>query len=309
MKKISFVTPCYNEEENVEAVYNKVKSIMNDYLGYEYEHIFIDNDSTDRTISILKKLALLDKNLKIIINIRNFGHIRSPYYGILQASGDAIISLVSDLQDPPELIVDFLNHWENGYKIVVGIKDKSDESKFMFFVRGVFYNFIDKISDNKQIKNFTGFGLYDKSFIDVLRQINEPYPYFRGLVSELGFSIKKINYTQPTRFKGKTKNNFYTLYDMAMLGFVSHSKVPLRLSSFLGFSVSILCFLLALIYFIYKLLFWNNFQLGLGPMVIGLFFFGGVQLFFLGIIGEYISVIFTHAKNRPLIIEKERINF
>ena len=307
--KISIVTPCYNEEFNVEPLYEKVKIEMAKLTNYTYEHIFIDNYSTDNTLVKLKNIASVDKNVKIIVNARNFGHIKSPYYGMLQADGDVVISLVSDLQDPPELIPDFIKKWEEGYKIVVGVKEKSEENIIMFSIRKLFYKTIDRISDTSQIQNFTGFGLYDRQFMDVLRNIQEPYPYFRGLVSELGFSICQIPYLQPKRSKGNTKNNFFTLYDMAMLGFTSHSKVPLRMSSFIGFVVAFLSILIATIYLIYKILFWDNFQVGIAPLVIGFFFFGGVQLFFLGIIGEYISAILTQVKNRPLVIEKERINF
>ena len=308
-KKISIVTPCYNEEFNVEPLYEKVKIEMAKLTNYTYEHIFIDNYSTDNTLVKLKNIASVDKNVKIIVNARNFGHIKSPYYGMLQADGDVVISLVSDLQDPPELIPDFIKKWEEGYKIVVGVKEKSEENIIMFSIRKLFYKTIDRISDTSQIQNFTGFGLYDRQFMDVLKNIQEPYPYFRGLVSEMGFSICQIPYLQPKRSKGNTKNNFFTLYDMAMLGFTSHSKVPLRMSSFIGFVVAFLSILIATIYLIYKILFWDNFQVGIAPLVIGFFFFGGVQLFFLGIIGEYISAILTQVKNRPLVIEKERINF
>jgi glycosyltransferase involved in cell wall biosynthesis len=308
-KKISIVTPCYNEEFNVEPLYEKVKIEMAKLSNYTYEHIFIDNFSTDNTLLRLKNIASVDKNVKIIVNARNFGHIKSPYYGMLQADGDVVISLVSDLQDPPELIPDFIQKWEEGYKIVVGVKEKSEENIIMFSIRKLFYKIIDRISDTSQIQNFTGFGLYDRQFMEVLKNIQEPYPYFRGLVSELGFSICQIPYLQPKRSKGNTKNNFFTLYDMAMLGFTSHSKVPLRMSSFIGFVVAFLSILIATIYLIYKILFWDNFQVGIAPLVIGFFFFGGVQLFFLGIIGEYISAILTQVKNRPLVIEKERINF
>jgi glycosyltransferase involved in cell wall biosynthesis len=294
---------------NIEVLYEKVKTEMGKLPNYDYEHIFIDNHSSDNTVQKLKSLAIEDKKLKIIINARNFGHIKSPYYAMLQADGDAVISLVSDLQDPPELIPDFIKKWEEGNKIVVGVKEKSEENILMFSVRKLFYKIIDRISDSRQIQNFTGFGLYDRQFMDVLKNIQEPYPYFRGLVSELGFSICIIPYLQPKRSKGITKNNFFTLYDIAMLGFVSHSKVPLRMSSFIGFFVSFISILIAIAYFIYKLLFWDNFQVGIAPLVIGFFFFGGVQLFFLGIIGEYISAIFTQVKNRPLVIEEERINF
>jgi glycosyltransferase involved in cell wall biosynthesis len=309
MKLISIVTPCFNEEQNVESVYQQVKFVFATLPQYKYEHIFIDNDSSDRTVEILKGISKSDPNVKIIVNVRNFGHIRSPYHGILQCTGDAVISVVADLQDPPSLIIDFIKKWEEGYKIVIGVKTKSKENKLMFIIRKIFYNIIFKISETEQIKNFTGFGLYDKQFIEILRNLEEPYPYFRGLITELGFNRIEIPYTQPAREKGKTKNNFYTLYDIAMLGFVNHSKLPLRLASFIGFGVSALSFLVAIIYLIYKLVFWNNFSVGIAPLVIGIFFFGGIQLFFLGIIGEYIGAIFTQVKKRPLVIEKERINF
>jgi glycosyltransferase involved in cell wall biosynthesis len=309
MKLLSIVTPCYNEEKNVENLYNQVRNVFEKLPEYSYEHIFIDNSSNDKTVEILRGIALLDKNVKVIINIRNFGHIRSPYYGMLNAHGDAVILVVADLQDPPEMIQEFVNKWEHGYKIVIGIKTKSEENRMMFLIRKLFYNVITNISSADLIKNFTGFGLYDKKFIEVLRNLDEPYPYFRGLIGELGFERAEIPYTQPKREKGKSKNSFYDLYDMAMLGFVSHSKLPLRLASFIGFGVSILSILVALIYLVYKLLDWSEFQLGIAPLVIGIFFFSGVQLFFLGIIGEYIGAIFTQVKNRPLVVEKERINF
>ena len=309
MKLISVVTPCYNEEENVNSIYNEVKNVFAKLPDYTYEHIFIDNASQDKTVSILKDIASKDKNVKIIVNSRNFGHIRSPYYGLLQANGDAVILMVADLQDPPLLINDFISKWEEGYKIVTGTKTKSNENRIVFLIRKMFYNTISRISEANQIKNFTGFGLYDRQFIEILRNLDEPYPYFRGLIAELGFCRIEIPYTQPKREKGKTKNNFYTLYDIAMLGFVNHSKLPLRLSSFIGFTVALLSLLIAVAYFVYKLVFWKDFQVGIAPLVIGIFFFGGVQLFFLGIIGEYIGAIFTSVKKRPLVVEKERINF
>jgi polyisoprenyl-phosphate glycosyltransferase len=309
MKTISIVSPCFNEEENVSDLYLQVKEVFKKLPGYNYEHIFIDNDSSDKTVQILKEILKDDPNVKVIVNIRNFGHIRSPFYGMLQSKGDATILIVSDLQDPPSMITDFIHKWEEGYKIIVGVKTKSKENKLMFLIRKMFYNLISKLSETDQIKNFTGFGLYDRQFIEILRNLEEPYPYFRGLISEFGFYRIAIPYTQPRREKGMTKNNFYTLYDMAMLGFVNHSKLPLRLASFIGFTVSFLSFLVALIYLVYKLIFWNNFSVGIAPLVIGIFFFGGVQLFFLGIIGEYVGAIFTQVKKRPLVIEKERINF
>jgi len=309
MGLISVVTPCYNEEENVMELYTQVKKVFDGLENYTYEHIFIDNASIDETVPILKNLAKSDNKVKIIVNSRNFGHIRSPYYGLLQTSGDAAIIMASDLQDPPSMIKDFIAKWEEGFKIVVGVKTKSEESAAMFAVRKLYYNLIEKYAETEQIKNFTGFGLYDKKFIDTLRQLNEPYPYFRGLITEIGFERAQIEFVQPKRKKGITKNNFYTLYDIAMLGFVNHSKVPLRMATFIGFSVAILSLLTALTYFIYKLIFWQRFQVGAAPMVIGIFFFAAVQLFFIGIIGEYIGAIYTQVKNRPLVIEKERINF
>ena len=309
MPLISIVTPCYNEEENVTDLHLRIRSIFTELPGYDFEHIFIDNCSTDRTVALVKDLAKNDHRVKLIANARNFGHIRSPYYGLLQAQGDAAILVVADFQDPPELIKDFIRKWEEGYKTVIGVKITSKENRFVFFIRKIFYNLIAKISETEQIKNFTGFGLYDKALLNELRKLQDPYPYLRGLIPEFGFSKAEIPYVQPRRERGITKNNFYTLYDMAMLGFINHSKLPLRLSSFIGFSVSAFSFVIALVYGVYKLLFWNSFQVGMAPLVIGLFFFGGIQLFFLGIIGEYIGAIYTQVKKRPLVIEKERINF
>lgn len=309
MKLISVVTPCFNEEGNVRILYEQVRNVFNKMPQYKYEHIYIDNSSTDNTLEILKAIAKTDSNIKIIVNIRNFGPIRSPYHGIFQSKGDAIILIVADLQDPPTMIFDFIKKWEEGFKIVVGVKTKSKENRLMFLIRKIFYNVLSKISDTALIKNFTGFGLYDKAFIDILRQVDEPYPYFRGLIAELGFDRIELSYIQPRRENGKTKYNFLSLYDTAMLGFVSYSKIPLRLASFIGFGVSFFSILVAFVYFIYKLLFWYKFQVGIAPLIIGIFLFSGIQLFFLGIIGEYIGAIFTQVKKRPLVIEKERINF
>jgi glycosyltransferase involved in cell wall biosynthesis len=310
-KHISVVTPCYNEEGNVANLVSVVAGIFEKMSQYTYEHVFIDNNSTDKTVEILKNIAHSDKNVKIIINARNFGHIRSPFYGMLACKGDAIISIVADFQDPPEMIAQFLNKWEEGYKIVIGIKKKSKENPLMFAIRRFFYNLLSKMSDSGEqpVKNFTGFGLYDQQFISVLRTIDDPYPYFRGLITELGFDRYEIEYTQPQRAAGKTKNNFFTLYDIAMLGFTSHSKLPLRLSAFIGFFSAMVSLLVALGYLIYKLIFWNRFTVGIAPLVIGVFFFASVQLFFIGIIGEYIGAIHTQVRKRPLVIEKERVNF
>ncbi len=308
-KKISLVTPCYNEEGNAHAIYTAVKKVMQAKTEYDYEHIFIDNNSTDKTVSILKQIAADDKNVKIIVNLRNFGHIRSPYYGLLQSTGDATILIVADLQDPPELINDFIAQWEQGHKIVVGVKNESKESFLMFAIRKTFYNLINRLSDTKLIKNYTGFGLYDRQVIEILKTIEDSYPYFRGLICDIGFEIIKIPFVQPQRFRGITKNNFYTLYDIAMLGITNHSKVPLRLATMVGFVASLFSLLVALVYFVYKLLYWESFTLGSAPLIIGVFLFSAVQLMFIGIIGEYVGSIHTQVLKRPLVIEKERINF
>jgi len=310
LKVISIVTPCFNEEGNIELLSKKIEDLFQNSLkNYDYEHIYIDNNSSDNTISILRKLAKNNKKIKVILNTRNFGHIRSPYHGIFQSTGDATVLLVADLQDPPSLIENFIKEWEQGFKVVVGVKTKSEENFIMFAIRNFYYKLIDKYSDTEQIKNFTGFGLYDSSFINCIKTLNDPYPYLRGLITELGFERKEIEYTQPIRKKGKTKNNFYTLYDMAMLGFVNHSKVPLRLATFIGFLVSLISIFVAAFYFIAKLIFWDIFEAGTAPMVIGIFFFASVQLIFIGVIGEYVGAIYTQVKHRPLVIEKERINF
>jgi polyisoprenyl-phosphate glycosyltransferase len=310
-KYISVLTACYNEEENVEALVAAVGKVFDKLPQYDYEHVFIDNSSADKTVEILRRIAATNKNVKVIVNARNFGHIRSPFHGLIQCRGDAVISLVADFQDPPEMIGKFLEKWEEGFRIVIGIKSKSKENPVMFALRRSFYNMLSKASGGgeKPVKNFTGFGLYDQKFISVLRTLEDPYPYFRGLITELGFDRHEIEYTQPQRAGGQTKNNFFTLYDMAMLGFTSHSKLPLRLSAFIGFFSASISFLVALGYFIYKLLFWYEFEVGTAPMVIGIFFFSSVQLFFIGVIGEYIGAIHTQVRKRPLVIEKERINF
>lgn len=308
-KLISVVTPCYNEEENVEELYLKIKSIFVENGKYRYEHIFIDNASTDTTPQLLRALASQDKNVKVILNARNFGHIRSPYYGLLQSSGDAAILMASDFQDPPQLISEFIKKWEEGSKIVLGVKSQSEESSAMWAVRSCYYYLIGKLSEIKLTKNNTGFGLYDRVVLETLRKLDDPYPYFRGMISDLGYSTALVSYTQPTRKRGITKNNFYTLYDMAMLGITNHSKIPLRLATMTGFLMSAISFSVAMGYLFYKLLFWQQFQLGVAPVVIGIFFFSSIQLFFIGIIGEYIGSIHTQVLKRPLVIEKERIGF
>lgn len=309
MKKISVVTPCYNEEANIEALYMKVREILGQLGSYSYEHIFIDNASTDGTQGILRRLAAADPNVKLIFNTRNFGHIRSPFYGLLQASGDAVILLVADFQDPPELIKDFIKRWEEGYKVALGIKTNSGEAGLMFALRKFYYNLVDGLADVKINKNNTGFGLYDREVIAQLKNLEEPYPFFRGLVSELGYEAARVEYFQPARRRGLTKNNLYTLYDIGMLGIINHSKVPLRLAIFGGALTAAISLVVAFGYFIYKLVFWNSFSVGIAPVVIGLFLFSSVQLVFLGVLGEYIGAIYTQTLKRPLVIEKERVNF
>lgn len=309
-KHISVFTPCYNEEGNVRLLVETIENIFKNLLQYTYEHVIIDNCSTDNTPEILRSLAKTNKNLKVIFNERNFGWVRSPFYGLIQCHGDAVVYMVSDFQEPPEMIPKFLEKWEEGFKIVIGIKEQSKENPIMFALRNSFYKMLTKISDGEPtIKNFTGFGLYDQKFISVIRNLEDQYPYLRGLVSELGFKRFEISYSQPSRFSGKSSANFYKLYDMAMLGFTNHSKLPLRLSAFIGFFSAIISFLVAVGYFIYKLIFWDYFQTGSAPLVIGVFFFSSIQLFFIGIIGEYIGAIHTQIKKRPLVVEKERLNF
>ncbi|HEY2566108.1 MAG TPA: glycosyltransferase family 2 protein [Candidatus Aquirickettsiella sp.] len=309
MQLISVVTPCYNEKDNIIDIYQTVKSIFNNINKYQYEHIFIDNSSSDNSISLLKEIAHVDPNVKLIINSRNFGWIRSPFYGLLQASGAAIIYMAADFQDPPNLIHKFIKKWEDGFKIVIGTKSQSEESFFKFFIRSFYYKFADKISDLKLLKNFTGFGLYDKSVIQIMRQFNDPYPYLRGMISEIGFDVAEIEFKQPKRKKGLSSGTFFRLYDVAMLGITTHSKLPLRILSLVGFSLAFISLLISIIYIIAKLLFWSMFPLGFAPILIGSFFFFSMQMFFVGLLGEYIASIHHQVLKRPLVIEKERINF
>jgi glycosyltransferase involved in cell wall biosynthesis len=310
-KLISIVTPAYNEEANIVQMINKIKSIFDNLTDkYDLELIVIDNCSQDNTVALVKEECSKDKRVKLIINAKNFGWIRSPYHALLQATGEAVVFLASDFQDPPDLIPQFLEKWEEGYSMVLGIKNQSEENAIMFGMRKFFYRILASTSDGEPtIKNFTGFGLYNRKFIEVLRGLEDQYPYLRGLVTELGFNRYELPYTQPKRKAGKTSANFFRLYDVAMLGFTSRSKLPLRLSAFVGFFSAIISFLVAVGYFIYKLIYWNYFEVGMAPLVIGMFFFSSIQLFFIGIIGEYIGAINTQVKKRPLVIEKERINF
>jgi len=307
-KRISVVTPLYNEEENVVELCDRIAAVMQ-ALPYDYEHICIDNCSKDRTAALLRERAARDPRLKVIINARNFGHIRSPYYALLQASGDVAVIIAGDLQDPPELIPEFIRKWEAGYKSVMAVKPESSESSVMSYIRKLYYRFVNRISDVPLVDNATGAGLYDRAVLDVLRRINDPYPYARGLICEIGFPVATVAFAQPRRTRGVTSQNFYTLYDLAMLGITKHSKVPLRLMTMLGFGLACLSLLLAFGYLLAKLLFWNSFELGLAPVLIGMFFFGAMQLLFLGLLGEYIGTIQTQVRNLPLVVEAERINF
>ena len=309
MKHITVVNPCYNEEENVEEVYRQARAVFETIEGVTYEHLFIDNFSSDRTPEILRAMAAADRNVKVILNARNFGHIRSPYYGLLQARGDAAILLVADLQDPPELMKAFVEHWRDGAKLVVGVKPTADESGLMFAIRRAYYRTVTRIADVKLIQNFTGFGLYDRQVLEELRRIDDPYPYLRGLVSEVGFEAVQVPYNQPRRKRGITKNNFYTLYDIAMLGITSHSRVPLRIATMAGFALSGVSLGVSLLYLVLKVLFWSEFSMGTAPILIGMFFFASVQLFFIGLLGEYVGAILTHVMKRPLVVERERLNF
>lgn len=307
-KLISIVTPCYNEEANIDELYQRVASVMA-VQPHDYEHICIDNCSTDGTVKKIKEIAALDSRLKLIVNARNFGHIRSPYYGILQSNGDACILIASDLQDPPEMIAEFIKKWEQGYKTVLAVKPESEESSLMFGLRKLYYRTITRISEVPLVQNATGAGLFDKVVVDILRSIQDPYPYFRGLLCEIGFPIATVPFKQPRRQRGVTSNNFYTLYDIAMLGITNHSKIPLRLMAMGGFMLAFLSLLVAMFFLIAKLFFWNSFQLGTAPILIGIFFFGAVQTFFIGVLGEYIGSIHTQVRNMPLVVELERVNF
>ena len=306
--KISVVTPTYNEFDNIVKIYDEIKNKFKE-INCEYEHIIIDNNSSDGTINKIKDLAKSDKNLKIIINSKNYGHIRSPFHGLLQSNGDATILMAADFQDPIDLISKYITEWKKGNKIILGEKITSDENKIKFSLRKLFYNFLNYLSEFELTKNTTGSGIFDKSVIEKLRQLNDPYPYFRGLINEIGIEIKTIKFNQPQRKYGVTKNNFSTLYDIAMLGIVKHSRKPLRFMVLIGFLSSAISLMVALFYFIYKLLFWNSFSLGLAPIIIGIFIVSSIQITLLGLVGEYIGIILLHQRNLPLVIEKERINF
>ena len=309
-KVISIMIPCYNEEENARPIYEAVRDeLISSCPNYDYEILFIDNKSQDRTREIIEDICARDKHVKAIFNCKNFGQFNSPYYGITQTSGDCTITICADFQDPVEMIPRFVAEWEKGYKIVIGRKTRSQESKVMYFLRGCYYKLIRSMSNVEMIEQFTGFGLYDKSFVETLRSLKDPTPFIRGIVAELGPERKEIEYEQPKRRAGKTHNNFMSLYDAAMLSFTSYTKAGMRIATFLGFIIAFLSFIVALGYLIAKLCMWNRFTAGYAPMMIAIFFMGGVQLAFLGFLGEYVMNMNTRLMNRPLVVEEKRINF
>ena len=310
MKTISIVVPCYNEEENVIPLSRAITALFEKELAdYRYELIFIDNDSRDRTRELLRGLCQSDPDIKAIFNAKNFGQFNSPYYAMLQTSGDCTILMAADFQDPVEMIPKYIREWEKGYKIVIGIKTSSKENRLMYWLRSCYYKTIKKLSDVEQIEHFTGSGLYDREFIEVLRKLDDPTPFLRGIVAELGYRRKEIPYEQPRRRAGKTHNNLYRLYDAAMLSVTSYTKAGLRLATIFGSICAVVSMLIALVYLVMKLIWWDRFPAGMAPMLIGMLFLGSVQLFFIGFLGEYIMSINQRVMKRPLVIEEERINF
>jgi len=309
LKTISINTHAYNEEDNIEAMYLRVREIMQAYPQYAYEHIFIDNHSTDATAAILTRIAAADRHVKVIVNARNFGHIRSPMHALLQARGDAVIGIASDFQEPPDLIPQMIEAWEAGCAMVLCVKRSSGENGLVYWIRKQYYKTVERLSSVETIQNYTGFGLYTREVVDLVRSFNDPYPYFRGIIAEISLPNKRIYFDQPARKRGITKNNFYTLYDIAMLGLISTSKVPLRLAVFAGFCGAFLSFLIALVYLVLKLLFWRTFSVGVAPMLIGIFFLMSIQMVFMGLIGEYVGAIYTKVQQRPYAVEQQRINF
>jgi len=309
VKNIWIVAPCFNEKGNITELYHQIKDIFNTLGNYEFTLLFIDNCSTDGTRDEIEKICQDDQRIKAIFNSRNFGHIRSPFYAILQAGGDAVITVVTDLEVSSQIILDYIKKWEEGNDLVLGIKESEESGILLRFCRNVFYKLLTLLSEIPLRKNFIGLGLYDKKVVDAIKKIHDPYPFFRGLVFEVGFKRAEVFYKQKTRKRGISSNNFLTLYDLAMLGIISNSKIPLRVATLAGFMSSIIFFLAAVFYTVYKIIYWEQFKVGIAPIMIGVFFIGSLQLMFMGILGEYIGLIFTTVKNRPLVIEDRRINF
>ncbi|MCX5765552.1 MAG: glycosyltransferase family 2 protein [Gemmatimonadetes bacterium] len=308
-KLVTIVTGCYNEVENVRPLYEALQAIFTTRPQYRFEILYIDNASQDGTQHILRAIAAEDSSVKVILNARNFGHIRSPMHGLMEARGDALIIMASDFQDPPEMITQFLDQWEAGHKVVMGVKEKSEESWLFYQLREQYYRMLARMSDVKLVNQTTGFGLYDRVVVEAIRKIDDPYPYFRGLIADVGFEPARVPFTQPRRARGISSQNWYSLYDIAFLGIVNHSKIPLRIATILGFCLACLSMLTATGYLIYKLLYWDSFSVGVAPVLIGFFLLSSVQLVFIGIVGEYIGSIWTQVRHHPYVTEKERINF
>lgn len=308
-KLVTIVTGCYNEVENVRPLYEALQAIFTTRPQYRFEILYIDNASQDGTQHILRAIAAEDSSVKVILNARNFGHIRSPMHGLMEARGDALIIMASDFQDPPEMISQFLDQWEAGHKVVMGVKEKSEESWLLYQLREQYYRMLARMSDVKLVNQTTGFGLYDRVVVEAIRKIDDPYPYFRGLIADVGFEPARVPFTQPRRARGISSQNWYSLYDIAFLGIVNHSKIPLRIATILGFCLACLSMLTATGYLIYKLLYWDSFSVGVAPVLIGFFLLSSVQLVFIGIVGEYIGSIWTQVRHHPYVTEKERINF
>lgn len=307
---ISVVTPSFNEVDNIKELCERIRASMFTLSDrFDYEHIIIDNASTDQTVALARQLAEVDHHIKIIVNTRNFGPVRSPYYGVVAAFGDAVVLIAADLQDPPELIEEYVKKWEEGFDVVLPTKPRSDESLLMQRIRKIYYKLLNSISDVPLENNATGAGLFDKKVVDALRGISDPYPYFRGLVCDLGFSRCTVDFVQPKRKRGVSKASIYGMFDQALLAMTKHSKLPLRLMTFLGLVLGFFTFIISILFFVLKLIYWNYFSMGVAPLLIGGFFVASIQFFFLGILGEYVGMILTHVRNMPLVIERERINF
>jgi glycosyltransferase involved in cell wall biosynthesis len=308
-KLISIVAGCFNERENIAELHERIVAAMRQVPQYDYEIILIDNASTDGTVEVIRARARMDKRLKAIVNVRNFGHIRSPYHAMLLAEGDAVIGMASDLEDPPELLPEFIRQWEHGFKIAIGVRRTHEERGIKALLRKAYYALITRISDIDQVPNFTGFGLYDRAVMDILRDIDDPYPYFRGLICEIGFPRAQVPFDKPVRKRSISKGTFFVYLDSALLGIVNHTKAPLRLATLLGLSMSGLSFFMGIYYLVRKLLAWSEFQMGIAPLAVSLFFFLGVLFLLVGLLGDYIGLLVTHTIRRPMVVEAERINF